>query len=43
MGHDIAENEPQEETEKRIEEEGGTQQNFLSVTAALPLDDTGIF
>ena len=42
IGYDIAENEPQEETEKRIEEEGGTQQNFLSVTAALPLDDTGI-
>ena len=42
IGYDIAEHEPQEEAEKRTKE-GGTPPNFLSVTAALPHDDTGIF
>ena len=42
IGYDIAENEPQQDVEQRTKE-GGTQLYFLSVTAALPLDDTGIF
>ena len=42
IGHDIAENEPQQDVEKRTKE-GGTRLYFLSVTAALPLDETGIF
>ena len=29
--------------EEKRTKEGGTPLNFLSVTAALPLDDTGIF
>ena len=41
-GYDIAEIELQKEIEQRTKE-GGTQLYFLSVTAALPLDDTGIF
>ena len=41
IGYDIAENEPQQDVEQRTKE-GGTQLYFLSVTAALPLDDTGI-
>ena len=41
IGYDIAENEPQQDVEQRTKE-GGTQLCFLSVTAALPLDDTGI-
>ena len=42
IGYDTAENEPQQDVEQRTKE-GGTQLYFLSVTAALPLDDTGIF
>ena len=42
IGYDIAESEPQQDVEQRTKE-GGTQLYFLSVTAALPLDDTGIF
>ena len=42
IGHDIAENEPQQDVEQRTKA-GGRQLNFLSETAALPLDDTGIF
>ena len=42
IGYGIAENEPQKDAEQRTKE-GGTQLCFLSVTAALPLDDTGIF
>ena len=42
IGNDIAEHEPQQAVEKRTKE-GGTPPNFLSVTAALPHDDTGIF
>ena len=42
IGHDIAENEPQQDVESRTKE-GGTRLYFLSVTAALPLDETGIF
>ena len=41
IGYGIAENEPQKDAEQRTKE-GGTQLYFLSVTAALPLDDTGI-
>ena len=42
IGYDLAENEPQDEGEQRTKE-GGTQLNFNSLTAALPLDDIGIF
>ena len=42
IGYDIAEDEPQQDAEQRTKE-GGTQLCFLSVTAALPLDETGIF
>ena len=42
IGYDIAENELQKEAEQRTKE-GGTRLYFLSVTAALPLDETGIF
>ena len=42
IGHDIAENEPQQDVESRTKE-GGTRLYFLSVTAALPLDEIGIF
>ena len=42
IGHYIAENEPQQDVEKRTKE-GGTRLYFLSVTAALPLDEIGIF
>ena len=42
IGYDIAENEPQQDVEQRTKE-GSTRLYFLSVTAALPLDDTGIF
>ena len=42
IGYGIAENEPQKDAEQRTKE-GGTQLCFLSVTVALPLDDTGIF
>ena len=41
IGYDIAENEPQQDVEQRTKA-GGRQLNFLSETAALPLDDTGI-
>ena len=40
--YDRAEIEPQQDIEQRTKE-GGTQLYVLSVTAALPLDDTGIF
>ena len=43
IGYEIAEHEPQEEAEKRTKDGGGTQINFLSMTAALPLDDNEIF
>ena len=42
IGHNIAENEPQLDVEKRTKE-GGPRLNFLSVTAALPHDENGIF
>ena len=38
---DTAENEPQQDVESRTKE-GGTRLYFLSVTAALPLDEIGI-
>ena len=41
IGNDIAENEPQQDVESRTKE-GGTRLYFLSVTAALPLDEIGI-
>ena len=43
IGVAIAEKEPQEELEKRSILEGGSRLYFLSVTAALPFDDIGIF
>ena len=42
IGYDIAENEPQQDVEQRTKE-GGTRLYFLSVTAALPHDENGIF
>ena len=43
FGFDIAEEEPQEKVEKWTNNEGSPQIFFLSITAALPLDDIGIF